>query len=262
MKKMLLPFFVLITFVVLGQKSKSYLPPGTVKLNESLYVDKTEISNISYKEYIYWNKRLKGENSPEYLSCLPDTTVWEEPYMSLYLWHPAYNEYPVVGVSYDQAVAYCMWRSDRVNELLYLKENKLSRDADLSDVIIPTKILYRLPTREEWQEIAEVNYSKRSIKKLNSKKPGFGSRCNFSGNNIEDINADKCQITCPVKSYFPNSLGIYCIDGNVAEMINEIGIAKGGSWKHREEEYNLEKDYCYTTPEVWLGFRCVCEVLK
>ncbi|HNQ67525.1 MAG TPA: SUMF1/EgtB/PvdO family nonheme iron enzyme [Bacteroidales bacterium] len=261
MKTILYFCFIIISFNIYGHKEKQFVPPGTVKLNESLYVDKTEVSNISYKEYIYWNKKFKGENSPEYLFCLPDTTVWEEPLRSIYLWHPAYEEYPVVGISYEQAVDYCKWRSDRVNELFYLKENKLSKNTDLSNVDIPQKVIFRLPTKAEWQIIAVVNYSKKSINKLNSKKSGSRARCNFAGNNIEDINSDKCQITCPVKSYVPNLLGIYCIDGNVAEMIDEKGIAKGGSWKHKEEEYNVDKDYCYTKPEVWLGFRCVCEVL-
>lgn len=261
MKKIVLYLFLLLSISVLGQKSKSFIPPGTVKLNEVLFVDKTEITNISYREYMYWNRKYKGEDSQEYISCLPDTSVWNEPMKSLYLRHPSYSEYPIVGISYEQAIAYCKWRSDRVNESLYLKENKLDYSTDLSDVSIPEKVKYRLPTVEEWEEIAKINYSNKTLKKLDSKKFSSKSHYNYAGDDIEDINSDRSQITCPVEFYWPNSIGIFCIKGNVAEMTSDLGVAKGGSWKHKENEYSIEKNYLYDKPEVWLGFRCVCEVL-
>lgn len=96
----------------------------------SFYMDETEISNLHYNEYLYWTKRTFAADFPEiYRDALPDTLVWREelaynePYVDYYLRHPAYNHYPVVGVSWLQASEYSKWRTDRVNEM-YLVENK------------------------------------------------------------------------------------------------------------------------------------------
>ena len=71
-------------------------------------------------------------------------------------------------------------------------------------------------------------------------------------------NAD---VTAPVKSYWPNNYGIYTIIGNIAEMVQEKGVSKGGSWIHTPEQSNLTKQIIYTKPTSWLGFRCVCEFI-
>ena len=91
----------------------------------SFYMDKTEVSNIHYREYLYWLKRTFGADYPQVMAkALPDTLVWREelaynePYVEYYFRHPAYQDYPVVGVSWLQAVEYCKWRTDRVNELM------------------------------------------------------------------------------------------------------------------------------------------------
>jgi len=96
----------------------------------SFYMDETEISNSNYREYLYWTKRTFGSDFPEiYRDALPDTLVWRDelayndPYVDYYLRHPAYNDYPVVGVSWLQANEFCKWRTDRVNEM-YLAEYK------------------------------------------------------------------------------------------------------------------------------------------
>ncbi len=97
----------------------------------SFYIDETEISNANYREYLYWVKRVFGADYPQvYQNALPDTLVWREelaynePYVEYYLRHPAYNDYPVVGVSWLQANEFCKWRTDRVNEM-YLVEKKI-----------------------------------------------------------------------------------------------------------------------------------------
>ena len=102
-------------------------PPGTIKIYANLYFDKTEITNNSYLEFMYWTKKYFGVNSNEFLSILPDTNVWSKlniGYASLdtfYLRHPAYRDFPVVGVSYEQAILFSKWRSDRVMEYLLIK---------------------------------------------------------------------------------------------------------------------------------------------
>lgn len=91
----------------------------------SFYMDKYEVTNIAWREYLEWNTVVFGASKPELLEALlPDTTVWRdemaynEPYEEYYFRHPAYSFYPVVGVTWEQAMAYCQWRTDRVNEQL------------------------------------------------------------------------------------------------------------------------------------------------
>lgn len=90
----------------------------------SFYMDKYEITNLDWNEYVHWLEMVFGASAPELMrAALPDTTVWREemafnePYLGYYFRHPAYSFYPVVGVSWSQAMTYCQWRSDRVNEL-------------------------------------------------------------------------------------------------------------------------------------------------
>lgn len=98
----------------------------------SFYMDQTEVSNLHYLEYLYWLGRVFGTNYPEIQhNATPDTLVWRdelaynEPYVEYYLRHPAYRDYPVVGVSWVQAVEYCKWRTDRVNELMLIEKGIL-----------------------------------------------------------------------------------------------------------------------------------------
>jgi gliding motility-associated lipoprotein GldJ len=110
--------------------------PRRVTVN-SFYMDQTEVRNIDYVEYLYWLSRVFRTDYPEVFNkALPDTLVWRaplaynEPLVELYLRHPAYQNYPVVGVTWEQATEYCLWRSDRVNEYLLIEEGILSPDPD------------------------------------------------------------------------------------------------------------------------------------
>jgi Sulfatase-modifying factor enzyme 1 len=97
-------------------------PPGTIKISENTFVDQTEITNISYKEYMAYIRMNYGTQSKEYKSTLLDTTVWRmlSPHYAyldtIYYKSPVFDEYPLVGISYQQAVEYTRWRSDRVME--------------------------------------------------------------------------------------------------------------------------------------------------
>ncbi|MEC7863896.1 MAG: gliding motility lipoprotein GldJ [Bacteroidota bacterium] len=109
----------------------------------SFYLDETEVRNVDYLEYLFWIRRVYGQSYPEvYTKALPDTLVWRdklgynEPFVNQYLRHPAYKNYPVVGVSWQQATDYCVWRTDRVNERILidaciLKENMEQIDEDV-----------------------------------------------------------------------------------------------------------------------------------
>lgn len=88
----------------------------------SFYIDETEVSNADWLEYLQWIAQHYPNDSRIYYDALPDTLVWRnplsynEPYVNFYLRHPAFQDYPVVGVTWEQANTYCVWRTDRVNE--------------------------------------------------------------------------------------------------------------------------------------------------
>jgi len=99
---------------------------------QSFYMDETEVINLMYLEYLDWLKKVFPPSDENYRriydGAVPDTLVWRnrlgynEVMTNNYLRHPAYAEYPVVGVSWIQAVEFSNWRSDRVNEMLLEKE--------------------------------------------------------------------------------------------------------------------------------------------
>ncbi len=105
----------------------------------SFYMDETEVTNLMYLEYLDWLKKVFPTDDERYKNiykgALPDTMVWRTPLgynedlVNNYLRHPAYALYPVVGVNWIQAVQYCNWRTDRVNETLLYKSGKLSKEA-------------------------------------------------------------------------------------------------------------------------------------
>lgn len=105
----------------------------------SFYMDQTEVSNVNYREYLHWIRRVLVSYPQVYRNALPDTLVWRtklgynDPYVETYFRHPAYNDYPVVGVNWLQANDYCLWRTDRVNEQLLVDAGILKFSADQKD---------------------------------------------------------------------------------------------------------------------------------
>jgi len=111
---------------------------------QSFYMDETEVTNKMYLEYLDWLKRVYPPENDNFKliveGALPDTLVWRnrlgysEMMIENYLRHPAYAEYPVVGVSWIQAVEFANWRTDRVNEAYLEKAGYIIRDAKLNAV--------------------------------------------------------------------------------------------------------------------------------
>lgn len=157
---------------------------------------------------------------------LPDLTVWckdlafNDPIAEQYFNHPAFYTYPVVGINWHQANAYCRWRTDAVNKSIL--------EEDEGAILYPA---YRLPTEAEW-EYAARGLMESSIyawegKSLRNHKGMF--RANFkhgrgdysgwrgNGNRM----SDRYMITAPVSSFWPNDFGLYNMSGNVAEWTQD-----------------------------------------
>jgi len=110
---------------------------------QSFFMDESEVTNLMYMEYLDWLKRIFDPNDENYTNiyngALPDTLVWRnrlgynETMTNNYLRHPGYKDYPVVGVNWIQAVEFCKWRTDRVNEDILEKNKYLKKDAKLTD---------------------------------------------------------------------------------------------------------------------------------
>jgi formylglycine-generating enzyme required for sulfatase activity len=219
----------------------------------------------------------------------PDTLCWvsdfsysyNEPFATMYFWHVAYDNYPVVGVNWKQATAFCIWRSQLLN-------NALSERKE------PSVHNYRLPTEYEWEYAARGGLE-------NSKYPWGGpytrnSQGCFLANfkplrgNYADDGAAR---TARVGTYQPNEWGLYDMSGNVTEWTSSAydessyrfthdfnpdyqynarkdepavmkrKVIRGGSWK--DIEYYLQvstRAYEYQdTATSYIGFRCVRDYL-
>ncbi|MBQ0016721.1 MAG: SUMF1/EgtB/PvdO family nonheme iron enzyme, partial [Bacteroidales bacterium] len=99
----------------------------------SFYMDETEVSNVAYREYVYWVERAFGEEFPEKVNAIRpdpnawrDKLAWRESAVDYYFESPIYSEYPVVGVTWEQASKYCKWRTDRVNEKILVDRGIIS----------------------------------------------------------------------------------------------------------------------------------------
>lgn len=109
----------------------------------SFYIDETEVTNIMYMEYLDWLETVFPLSEPDYRQlyegALPDTLVWRntlgymEELTTNYLRHPAYAEYPVVGINWLQAVQFAEWRTNRVNEFILERESYVEKNIRYSE---------------------------------------------------------------------------------------------------------------------------------
>lgn len=286
----------IMTQAVLGQQNNQSLqqPPNCVQLHDNVFVDKTEIDNIHWLEYVYYLKR--DSVNELYIAALPDTSVWlvynDTTNYKNYLRDPSYRYFPVVGITHQQARNYCRWRSQIVTKF-YNSERRKEMNIEENQQMV---FNFRLPTEREWELAASaglnskvypygyVNFMssssltnnpknlyektdkakslkafKADLKRFNKGKnePMFNVLKNFNGYFFYGDN--KPRISCDEKSS-PNALGIFDIIGNAAEFVEEQGFAKGGSWATYLDGSAINRRQPYTKPEAWLGFRCVCEV--
>jgi gliding motility-associated lipoprotein GldJ len=136
----------------------------------SFYMDETEVSNAHYREYLHWLARVHGDERIEIVNrAKPDTAAWRrklgynENYVKYYFRHPAYQDYPVVGVSWLQATDYCKWRTDRVNEYILIREELLVQSPpNVGTAYFTTDAYYQYP-----DNITTAGYLVPGVRNLN-----------------------------------------------------------------------------------------------
>jgi len=271
------------------------------RIKGKIEIDPTKlIYRYSYVDLKAAAKASKGLEQPlsnflvsQTEAIYPDSLVWmrdfsysyNEPFTRLYFSHPSYNEYPVVGVTWKQAVAFCHWRTNNSN--FYLdKGNK--RDEKIDGI-------YRLPTEAEWEYAARGNSKTNNMypwgspytrtkegRLLANFKPGRGD---YFGGDAKNDNI----YTTKVQSFPENGFKLYDMAGNVAEWTSSVyyeggynfmgdfspdlqynakeedpnsmkrKVVRGGSWK--DIAYNIQvstRNYEYQdTAKSYIGFRCV-----
>jgi formylglycine-generating enzyme required for sulfatase activity len=264
LKPLLITMFVIMRISAFGQLSTSLLPSIQKKLkkiDEKLYASATEVTNHEYQIFIDF---LKKNQSTENLAIAQiDSAQWRrefaynEPFVRYYHAHPAYQDYPVVNVSYEGTLLYCEWLTTQYNT--HPKRNF-------------NKVQFRLPTEQEWVKAAQGGNASAIYPwegdQLKNKKGMY--RCNFiraaeDTMGVAGFNNDNADITAPVKSYEPNTFGLYNMSGNVAEMLFEKGKTKGGSWQDAAEAMKIAsngKFGQYSQPCPAIGFRVFMEVLE
>ena len=272
-------------------------PPNGIEIAPNLFADKTEISNGNWKTYMVDIETIYGKTSEEYLSSIPDTMVWLRQTLIPHLYHTyfsdsKYLDFPVVGITKSQALDFCKWRTDRVAQMFLAGENTcmshspgttpenvftVERYRDEESIVANLKKMpfpiFRLPTNDEWELLAggksEYQNGVDSKQKENSnvKKELESMFCTLeyisSSNNEKTYDTQEGKvtkrliITANETSFAINIHGLYHTIGNVAEMISEENISKGGSWKDRLVDLKITNQATYESPNCWTGFRCV-----
>jgi sulfatase modifying factor 1 len=276
-------------------KKEDFPDVDYVEVMDSLFVSREEAVdgvptfNVKLLNYRYtWFDRnnaakkggkIKNFMKNEILNVYPDTAVWvkdfnysyNDPMHQDYFHHQSYGDYPVVGVSWEQANAFCNWRTRKKNDYLKSKKNRIS---------VPD---FRLPTEAEWE------YAARGGLEFATYPWGSGGTQSDRGcflANFKPVRgnyaADGALYTMEAKSYNANDYGLYNMAGNVSEWTNTAynlssyymastmnpnvenrknkrKIIRGGSWK--DVAYFLEvgsRDYEYAdTARSYIGFRTV-----
>ncbi len=239
---------------------KNSEPPGTVMVKEGLFMDKEEITNSMWRAFAEgWLLNVENDTA-QYKNMLQDSTVWyslrggeAKRYMTDYATSSEFANYPVVGITYEQALAYCSWRTDRVNEMLRKSQKSSFKP-----------ILYRLPTEAEWEfaaagklDTAKFPYGYESTKER-FKNGDSAKMFNCYYRDFDSIANNLYGKVLPVNWGKPNAYGIYNIIGNAGEMVSEKGLAKGGFYDLPVQYCKIKEQSSYNSPNRYLGFRCVC----
>lgn len=204
-------------------------------------LDLQDASSKSKREGDASGKRDRSEFlSTVSIQIYPDTLSWmhdyaysfNEPYTNDYYSHTAYDDYPVVGISWKQAVAFTKWRTEQMNNFLRANNQQATPD-------------YRLPTESEWE------YASRGGQDLSPYPWGGPYTRNNKGCFLANFKplrgnyvADGGLKTVKVASYNPNGYGLYDMSGNVAEWTSNAFDESAFSYAH-----DMNSDYHYNAKE-------------
>lgn len=262
-------------YKVKDPKGFAFVPMGTVFYDEdtvsvqAFFMSKHEVTNLQYRTFLN-DLKAKGDMA-SYNKAIVDSTKWrmpnayQEPMVTYYFSHSAYDNYPVVNITREGAELYCKWLSDKWRE-----ENP---DA---------KYDFRLPYRAEWIMAARGGSQ-------NAPYPWGGPylrnskgcyMCNFNPVGAENIHKnsstgtfeivstdangyiqDGALTTMIVGHYKPNDYGIFDMSGNVAEMVKEEDIVVGGSWSSPGYDVQIESVVKFSDASPMVGFRPVMTYL-
>lgn len=170
------------------------------------------------------------------VNVYPDTLAWiadftyalNDPYTSMYFWHPSYDNYPVVGVTWKQARAFSIWRTNVMNKFLLSTEGATVHE-------------YRLPLESEWEYAARGGIDLQLFPwggpyTRNNEGCFLANFKPLRGNYVDDGGFN----TVPVASYEPNDYGLYDMAGNVAEWTSNAFDESAFSFTH-----DMNPDYYY-----------------
>lgn len=201
---------------------------------------------IDYQEAASRNNREQGQIDrsvfikDDVIAVYPDTLAWvhdftysfNEPMTNAYFWHPAYDEYPLVGINWKQARAFSIWRTQLLNNFL--------RTRGMTDVQY-----FRLPTESEWEwasrgglDMNQYPWGGPYIR--NTAGCFLGNFKPLRGNYVDDGGLQ----TVKVFAYNPNDYGLFCMAGNVAEWTSNAYDEAAYDFQH-----DLNADYTYEAEE-------------
>ncbi|MBI4647190.1 MAG: SUMF1/EgtB/PvdO family nonheme iron enzyme [Bacteroidia bacterium] len=226
----------IFSFYIHAQNFNKLINEKYSKLNDTLYVSKFETSNFEYQLFLKENKNNKD--------LLIDSLKWlklksfyySEPFCNMYHWHMAYQNYPIVNISYESAVKYCQWLTSK-----YMNGESNSK-----------KIRFKLPTEKEWLEACQLEKNRNWPTYLvNNDSLYFKPNVKLceSNNCITKTSPDN------VISKYKTMNGCSHIIGNVSEMLITKGKSKGGSWLHSINDSAPDKSQDYSEPNPFTGFR-------
>jgi formylglycine-generating enzyme required for sulfatase activity len=209
-----------IDFKTASQKAKRYSHPDIKQASASTESWKYGDGVSDRSEFI---KREVVNVYPDTLAWVHDFTYsWNEPMTQMYFWHPVYDHYPVVGVSWKQATAFCIWRTHLMNDFR----------RDRGKVIVND---FRLPTEAEWEYASRGNFDQSPYPwggpYIRNRRGCFlGNFKPLRGNYVDDGGMH----TLVVAHYWPNGFGLFDMAGNVAEWTAN---------SFEEAAYNFAHDY-------------------
>lgn len=267
--------FLLLPFAGQGQQRGPERIYGMVRINDSTFVDRLEISVTDWIEFM----RDGNENErPDaaVLAQVPYGYLFSSPtsdraktigtsgqFSGLKLALPAdsmrtkdqrfrarlYTSYPIVGITYEQALAYCAWRTSRYGSY-YAKTSMDSIHEVRIELPAPDEF-DRLLTRTDSTNDKNCSLFNYRCSRCNSLDKALIGRHAFlhPGSGL-----------VPADSYLPDANTLYQLHGNAAEMTKTRGTAKGGSFMEPAQQCARGWSQPYTKPEPWLGFRCIARI--